>query len=78
MPTFNGPFDAVKVFSVTKFRDRRALGEEITEWIASHPELRALGCVVTQSSDSEFHCLTLTLFLEALTAVPKGGTRWKK
>jgi hypothetical protein len=52
----------VKVFSATKARDRDLLGEAITEWIRAHPELEIIDKIVTQSSDSEFHCLTITLF----------------
>jgi hypothetical protein len=52
----------VKVFSATKARDRDVLGESITEWIRSHPQLEIVDKIVTQSSDSEFHCLTITLF----------------
>jgi hypothetical protein len=52
----------VKVFSATKAKDRDLLGEAITEWIRSHPMLEILDKIVTQSSDSEFHCLTITLF----------------
>ncbi len=52
----------VKVFSATKARDRELLGELITSWIRDHPELELVDKIVTQSSDSEFHCLTITLF----------------
>jgi len=52
----------VKVFSATKAKERELLGELITEWIRSHPEHEILDKIVTQSSDSEFHCLTITLF----------------
>jgi hypothetical protein len=52
----------VKVFSATKARDREGLGELITTWIREHPELRLVDKIVTQSSDSEFHCLTITVF----------------
>ncbi len=54
-------FDAVKVFSATKYRDRALLGDRITEWIEKEdPDI--VDYVVTQSSDQEFHCLTITLF----------------
>ena len=41
---------------------RELLGELITDWIRSHPEHEIVDKIVTQSSDSEFHCLTITLF----------------
>ena len=55
-------FDGVKVFAATKVKDRQQLGETVTQWIRRHPNNRIVDKVVTQSSDSEFHCLTITLF----------------
>jgi hypothetical protein len=52
----------VKVFSATKAKERDLLGESITEWIRNNPGVEILDKIVTQSSDSEFHCLTITLF----------------
>lgn len=52
----------VKVFSATKARDRELLGDVITEWIRCHPELEMTDKIVAQSSDAEFHCLSITLF----------------
>ncbi len=51
----------IKVFSATKAREREFLGETITDWIRIHPELEVFDKVVTQSSDAEFHCLTIVL-----------------
>ena len=51
----------LKVFSATKARDREKLGELITDWIRTHPEYEMVDKVVTQSSDAEFHCLTITV-----------------
>lgn len=56
-------FDEVKVFSVTLARERDGLGEHITQWLKDHPSVVAVGREVTQSSDREFHCLTITLYL---------------
>jgi len=55
----------VKVFSATKAKEREALGEAITEWIRGNPHMEIIDKIVTQSSDSEFHCLTITLFYRA-------------
>jgi hypothetical protein len=52
----------VKVFSATKAKERELLGELITDWIRSNPNCEIVDKIVTQSSDSEFHCLTITLF----------------
>ena len=38
------------------------MGAAISRWLKQHPELEIVEKVVTQSSDKEFHCYTLTLF----------------
>ena len=55
-------FSAVKVFSATKAREREDLGETITKWIRDNPGIELIDKVVTQSSDNEFHCVTIVLF----------------
>jgi folate-dependent tRNA-U54 methylase TrmFO/GidA len=55
-------FTGVKIFSTTLARDREHMGESITRWLQEHPGIEIVGREVTQSSDSEFHCLTITLF----------------
>lgn len=55
-------FTGVKVFSATRAKDREELGEVITRWLRGTPGLEVVDKVVTQSSDREFHCLTITLF----------------
>jgi hypothetical protein len=55
-------FTGAKVFSATKAKERDELGEVITRWLAAHQEVEIVDKVVTQSSDREFHCLTITLF----------------
>lgn len=55
----------IKVFSVTKARDRDVLGERVTAWIAAHPELQILRTLIRQSSDSAFHCLSMILICAA-------------
>lgn len=57
-------FSAVKIFSSTLARDREVMGERISQWLREHPELTPVDTEVTQSSDKEFHCLTVTLFLQ--------------
>jgi hypothetical protein len=52
----------MKVFSATKAKEREFLGELITDWIGIHPELEVFDKIVTQSSDDEYHCVTITLF----------------
>lgn len=55
-------FDGIQVFSATKARERAELGERITAWIQAHRDLDLVDKVVVQSSDAEFHCLTIVLF----------------
>jgi hypothetical protein len=55
-------FTGVKVFSTTLARDRDALSDRITAWIRQNPQIEIVDKVVTQSSDKEFHCLSLTFF----------------
>lgn len=57
-------FTGVKVFSATKAKEREELGEVITKWIQANPTAKITDKVVTQSSDQEFHCLTITLFYQ--------------
>ncbi len=55
-------FTGVKVFSTTLARDRENMGENITKWLKENSSLEVVDKIVTQSSDKEFHCLTITLF----------------
>ncbi len=55
-------FTGVKVFSTTLARDREVMGEKITQWIKDNPTLEIVDKEITQSSDKEFHCVTVTLF----------------
>jgi hypothetical protein len=57
-------FTGVKVFSATKAREREDLGEQVTRWIRENPGARIIDKIVTQSSDREFHCLTITIFYQ--------------
>jgi len=55
-------FTGIKVFSTTLARDREQMGETITKWLKDNPNAEIVDKTVTQSSDKEFHCLTITLF----------------
>ncbi len=56
-----------KVFTATKARDRDELGEVLTRWIRDNPNVTIIDKVVTQSSDREFHCLSITIFYDQPT-----------
>ena len=60
-----GNVTGVKVFSATKARDREELGDKVTAWIRDNPKMRIVDKHVGLSSDSEFHCLTITIFYTA-------------
>ena len=55
-------FTGMKIFSTTLARDREAMGDNITRWLHGNPQNEIVDKIVTQSSDKEFHCLTITLF----------------
>jgi hypothetical protein len=68
-------FTGVQVFSATMAKDREVLGERVTAWIQGHPNMEITDRVVTQSSDSEFHCVTITMFYRDK---PQRGARRKR
>lgn len=55
-------FTGVKVFTTTLARDRDQMGESIGRWLSAHPDVEVVDKLVTQSSDREFHCLSITFF----------------
>jgi hypothetical protein len=55
-------FTGVKVFSATKAKEREEMGDNVTRWIRSNADLQIVDRVVSQSSDNEFHCLSVILF----------------
>jgi len=55
---------AVKVFSATKQGDRNELGEQITRWLNQEPGKQVTNVEVRQSSDSEYHCLSIIYFYD--------------
>ena len=56
------PFTGMKIFSTTLARDREQMSDNITRWLHDNPQLEIVDKIVTQSSDKEFHCLTITFF----------------
>ena len=57
-------FTGAKVFSATKAKEREELGDAVTRWIRRNPDLEIVDTIITQSSDREFHCLTITVFYD--------------
>jgi hypothetical protein len=57
-------FSGVKVFSATKAKERGELGDSISRWLKDHTDVKVVDRVVVQSSDNEFHCLSVVLFYD--------------
>ena len=55
-------FNGVRVFSATLARNREELGEKVTTWLHRHPACEVVDMRVVQSSDREFHCISIILF----------------
>jgi hypothetical protein len=55
-------FTGVKVFTTTLARDREVMGEAVGRWLKDHPELEPVDHEVRQSSDSQFHCLSIIVW----------------
>lgn len=55
-------YTGAKVFSATKAREREDLGGEVTRWLRANPQVEIIETSITQSSDNEFHCLTIIVF----------------
>lgn len=64
-------FTGVKVFSATKAKERDDLGEQVTRWLRANADLEIVDRVVMQSSDNEFHCLSVVLFYKPRNDTPK-------
>jgi hypothetical protein len=56
-------WNACKVFSATKAKDREELGEKVTAWTRKVQTEggEILDTHIRQSSDREFHCLSIIL-----------------
>ena len=57
-----GGYDAVKVFSATKAAEREALGDRVTQWLKDCSDVTVVDTQVRQSSDQQFHCLSIVVF----------------
>jgi hypothetical protein len=65
-------FTGVKVFSATKAKERDDLGEQVTRWLRANADLQIVDRTVMQSSDNEFHCLTVVIFYKPRNGAKKG------
>lgn len=55
-------YDGVQVFSATKAMERDALGQKVTRWLDENEDVTVVDTVVRQSSDNQFHCVTIIIF----------------
>ena len=55
------PINGVKVFSATTYSQRERLGDFVTTWLHEHSDLAVVSVTVSQSSDAEFHCLSIVV-----------------
>lgn len=62
-------YDGIKVFSATKQKERDELGDVATRWLHERRgQIEVTDTVVKQSSDSEYHCLSIIVFFRYTTA----------
>jgi hypothetical protein len=57
-------YRGAKVFTATKAKERAELGDQITEWLMQNPQVIVKHTEVVQSSDNEFHCLSIIIFYD--------------
>ena len=59
--------ERVRIWRRLGAHDREELGELITRWLESQSgKIKLVDKVVTQSSDNEYHCVTVVLFYDKL------------
>jgi len=51
----------VKVFTATKAKEREELGESVSLWLRQNGNPEILDTQLNQSSDNDYHCLSITL-----------------
>lgn len=76
-PARSSRFTGVKVFGASVFAHRAKLGETVTQWLEAHPEIRLVDMVVTQSSDAQYHLVSICVFYKgelaaSVEALPQG------
>jgi len=69
-------FNGVKVFVATMFREHAMLGDQVTDWIRLNPDKTIVDTVVSQSSDSAYHCISITLFYRTPDCFPSKADAW--
>lgn len=62
LPTEDPNRICVKVFSATMHKERDLIGDVVTRWLRDQPRLTVTEIRTMQSSDSNFHCVTIIVF----------------
>ncbi|MFN3202257.1 MAG: hypothetical protein ACE366_27885 [Bradymonadia bacterium] len=60
-------YEGLKVFTAAKSSERERLGTRLTDWLASTPDIEVVDTIVRQSSDNQFHCLSILVFYRRRT-----------
>jgi hypothetical protein len=61
-------YQALKVFTATKAKEREFLGQGVNAWLSKNQGLiEIVHTEVKQSSDQQFHCLTIIIFYNRLS-----------
>lgn len=55
-------FDGMVIFSASKHSERGSLGSDVTAWRQRNPTMTIVEVRTMQSSDNEFHCVTVIVF----------------
>ena len=62
--------EGIKVFSATKIVLRNVLGEAVTAWLTEQRVIVIDDIQVLQSSDAEFHCVSIIIFYRQPATAP--------
>ena len=55
-------FDGMVMFSATKHTERKEMGTSVTDWRKANASATIVEVRTLQSSDNEFHCVTIIIF----------------
>ena len=70
-------FNGIHVIAATMFQQRQTLGEQVTEWLENaaktRPGFQLVDIVVRQSSDEEYHCISIIIFFNEDLDAPRSG-----
>lgn len=55
-------FDGMVIFGASKHVDRERLGADVTDWRQRNSNATITEVRTMQSSDNEFHCVTIIIF----------------